>query len=223
MLAFIVRLMMLRAAELKVNTPKCSFGLKDIPYLGYVITRKGIKPVPKKVQGIMDIGRTSTSTKYRALMGMVQYYRDMCPRQSHLLAPLKEASRGPRCIKLSWNDVLEISFKESKRMLSGETLLSFPDWKLTFMVHTNSHDKQVGAVISQNNKHVDFLSRRLSKPQRNYTMTDEELIVIVECLKKSRGIIFGYEINVFSDYNNLLYAATLSEYQRVICWRLIIK
>ena len=46
----------LRAAGLKVNSPKCSFGLKEIPYLGYVITREGVKPDPNKVQGIMDIG-----------------------------------------------------------------------------------------------------------------------------------------------------------------------
>ena len=38
------------AAGLKVNAPKWSFGLKDIPYLGYIITREGIKPDPKKVQ-----------------------------------------------------------------------------------------------------------------------------------------------------------------------------
>ena len=46
----------LRAAGLKVNAPKCSFGLKEIPYLGYVITREGIKTDMKKVQGIMDLG-----------------------------------------------------------------------------------------------------------------------------------------------------------------------
>ena len=44
------------AAVLRVNAPKCSFGLKEIPYLGYVITREGIKTELKKVQGIMDIG-----------------------------------------------------------------------------------------------------------------------------------------------------------------------
>ena len=38
----------LRAAALKFNAPKCSFGLKEIPYLGYVITREGIKPDSKK-------------------------------------------------------------------------------------------------------------------------------------------------------------------------------
>ena len=42
---------------LKVTDPKCSFGLKDIPYLGYVITWKGIKPDLKKVIEIMDIRR----------------------------------------------------------------------------------------------------------------------------------------------------------------------
>ena len=61
------------AAGLKVNAPKCTFGLKEIPYLGCLITRKGIKPDPNKVQGIMDIGRPATTTEARALICMVKY------------------------------------------------------------------------------------------------------------------------------------------------------
>ena len=53
----------LRAEGLNVNSPKCSFGLKDIHYLGHVITREAIKPDPKKVQGIMDIWRPTNMTK----------------------------------------------------------------------------------------------------------------------------------------------------------------
>ena len=53
----------LSAEGLKVNDTKCSFGLKDIPYLGYVITKKGIKPDPKKLQGIMDLGQTTTQQR----------------------------------------------------------------------------------------------------------------------------------------------------------------
>ena len=52
----------LRDAGLKVNAPKCSFGLKEITYLGYVIIREGIKTETKKVQGIMDLRRPSTTT-----------------------------------------------------------------------------------------------------------------------------------------------------------------
>ena len=54
-------------------------------------------------------------------------------------------------------------------------------------------------------------------------MTEKELITIVECLKQFRGILFSYEINVFSDHKNLVYAVTLSEFQRVMRWRLIIE
>ena len=61
----------LRAAGLKVNAPNHSFGLKDIPYLGCVITREGIKPHPKKVKGIVDIWRQATTTEAQALIGMV--------------------------------------------------------------------------------------------------------------------------------------------------------
>ena len=67
----------LRAAGLSVSAPKCSFGLNEIPYLGYVITREGIKQVPKKVQGIMYLVRPATTNEAIALIGMVHYYRDM--------------------------------------------------------------------------------------------------------------------------------------------------
>ena len=60
----------LRAAGLKVNSPKWSFGLNNIPYMGYVIKKEGIKPDHKKVKGIMDIRRTNTSS-FKELKCMV--------------------------------------------------------------------------------------------------------------------------------------------------------
>ena len=56
-------------------------------------------------------------------------------------------------------------------MVSAETLLSYTDWKLTFTSHTDDSDKQLGAVISQNNKPIAFFSVKLSQPRRNYTTT----------------------------------------------------
>ena len=70
---------------LKFDALKCSYGLKDITYLGYVITWYGIKHDLKKVQGIMDLDRPTTTTEARALIVMVQYYSDMWPRLSQIL------------------------------------------------------------------------------------------------------------------------------------------
>ena len=58
-------------------------------------------------------------------------------------------------------------------MVSAEMLLSYPGWKIPFIVHTDASNKQVGAFISQNNKPIAFLSIRLIKPQLNYTTTEK--------------------------------------------------
>ena len=132
----------------------------------------------------MDLGITYTNTEAKSLIGMVQYYRDMCPRWYNILAPLTEAASDPKGRKILWNYALENSFKELKRMVSAETLLSYPYWKLLFTVHTDDSDEQLGAVISQNNTVIALLSRRLSNPQCNYTTTNKVLLAVVECINQ---------------------------------------
>ena len=50
-------------------------------------------------------------------------------------------------------------------MVSAKTLLSYPYWKIPFAVDTDASDKQLGAVISQNNNRI--FSWILRNPQRN--------------------------------------------------------
>ena len=44
----------------------------------------------------MDLGQPTTTNKAQAFSGMVQYYRDMWPRRSQILAPLTDAASGPK-------------------------------------------------------------------------------------------------------------------------------
>ena len=86
----------MRAVGLKHSDTKWSFGLKENSNLCYIITQKKIKPDLNKVQGIMDLRRPNTTTESRELIGMFNYYRDICPRQSHILDPLAEADSVPK-------------------------------------------------------------------------------------------------------------------------------
>ena len=111
----------------------------------------------------MDIAQTETTTESRLIIDIVQYYRYMWPRRSHILASLVYAASGPKGGKILWNDELESSFQELKGMVSSETLISYPDWKLPFTVHTYASDKQLGGFIIQNKKPIAFFSRKLGK------------------------------------------------------------
>ena len=55
----------------------------------------------------MDIGKPATTIEVQTLIGMVHYYRYMCPRQLNVLDPLTEAYSGPKGIKILQNDSLE--------------------------------------------------------------------------------------------------------------------
>ena len=102
-------------------------------------------------------------------------------------------------------------------------MLNYPDWSKPFDIHTDASDHQLGAVISQERKPIAFFSRKLKSAQKNYTTTEKELLSIVECVKEFRNILFGYPIQVFSDQENLVHAATMLQSQRVMRWQLILE
>ena len=100
-------------------------------------------------------------------------------------------SSNPKGGAIIWNNDLEVAFCELKCMVSAKTLLNNPDWTIPFPVHTDVSDKQLGVVISQNDKHISFFMIKVSNPQNNYNAIDKEHILVVECLNQLYGIIFG--------------------------------
>ena len=89
----------------------------------------------------MNIGIPTTTTEAQELISMIQYYRYMFPSQYHILDFLIEATSSRKGRKIIWNDTLEESFKEPKRMVSAVTSLSYPDWNIPFTIHTDAFDK----------------------------------------------------------------------------------
>ena len=113
------------------------------------------------------------------------------------------------------------AFDTMKRIISRETLLSYPDFQKPFTIHTDASHTQLGAVISQNDKPIAFYSRKLNPAQTRYTTTERELLSIVETLKEFRNILLGHEIIVHTDHKNLTYKNFNTE--RVMRWQLILE
>ena len=74
----------LSEAGLKVNVTKSSFCKPELEYLGFWITSKGIQPLTKKVEAILNITTPTKRKEVRAFPGMVNFYRDMWPRRTHI-------------------------------------------------------------------------------------------------------------------------------------------
>jgi hypothetical protein len=57
---------------LKVNATKSFFCTHEIEYLGYILTRGGIKPQPKEVQAILALNLPNNVKDLWHFLGMVQ-------------------------------------------------------------------------------------------------------------------------------------------------------
>ena len=206
-------------AGLKVNATKSAFGKTQIEYLGFFITRQGIKPVAKKVEAIHAIAPPTTHKQLRQFIGIINYYRDMWKRRSDLLAPLTALCSSNA--KWRWTDVEQKAFDLVKTAISKEVLLSYPDFNAPFDIHTDASKYQLGSVISQGGRPVAFYSRKLNPAQQRYTTTERELLSIVETLKEFCNILLGQQVVVHTDHLNLTHKQFNTD--RVMRWRLILE
>ena len=206
-------------AGLRVNADKSFFGRDAIEYLGYWVTREGIQPLPAKVEAMLNMEEPKTRKQLRAFIGLVNYYRDMWHRRSHVLAPLTQLCSETK--PFVWGDAQRKAFREAKRILSKDAILAFPDFSKEFVIYTDASLYQLGGVITQDKKPLAFYSRKLTDAQTRYTTTERELLSIVETLKEFRNILLGHKIVVYTDHKNLIYDNLQTD--RVLRWRLLLE
>ena len=209
----------LSQAGFRMNVRKSNFAVDKIEYLGYWLTRDGIMPQPKKVEAVKRLAVPKTKRQLRHFLGIVNYYRDMWKRRSHILAPLTELASKTKPFK--WGDAQDKAFRHIKKVICRETLLSYPDFNEPFEIYTDASNYQLGAVIMQKGKPLAFYSRKLNSAQKRYTTGEQELLSIVETLKEFRNILLGQQIIVHTDHKNILYEKLSSD--RIIRWRLLLE
>eukprot|EP00804_Cyclotella_cryptica_P021801 CCRYP_000786-RA/>CCRYP_000786-RA protein AED:0.24 eAED:0.27 QI:0/0/0/1/0/0/2/0/177 len=155
---------------------------------------------------------------------MVQYYKDLWARCSEVLAPLtslvaNKTKKSPWC----WDTVHQKAFDDIKTTIAKDVVLAYPDCSREFEIYTDASSKQLGSVITKGNRPLAFFSRKLSTAQQKYSVTELELLAIVETLKEFKGMLWGQRLKVYTDHKNLIQDALGLTSDRVYRWRLLLE
>lgn len=213
-------LLKLEKANLRVNLDKTEFLKTETEFLGYIITNKGIKPDPKKVQAILKIKPPENLKELKKFHGLTSYYRRFIRDFANIAKPLTNLTRGPNAqvkasqskkVKINLNGKELDSFKHLKEALSSSEVLAFPDFEKPFVLTTDASNHAIGAVLSQGeigkDRPITFISRSLNKTEENYATNEKELLAIVWALDNLRNYLYGAKkIKILTDHQPLTFA-----------------
>ncbi|RHN78855.1 putative nucleotidyltransferase, Ribonuclease H [Medicago truncatula] len=196
-------LQVLKEKKLYAKLSKCEFWLKEVSFLGHVISGDGIAVDPSKVEAVSQWETPKSVTEIRSFLGLAGYYRRFIEGFSKLALPLTQLTcKGKTFV---WDVHCEKSFGELKKRLTTAPVLILPKSDEPFVVYCDASKLGLGGVLMQEGKVVAYASRQLRVHEKNYPTHDLELAAVVFVLKIWRHYLYGSRFEVFSDHKSLKY------------------
>lgn len=196
--------------NLKLSPKKCNLARTEVQYLGHKVTREGLHTASEKVEAVSSWPTPRTLTDVRSFLGLCQYYAKFVPNFSEIAKPLfqlTEGRRKPKTSSVLWTEECGDAFRKLKHCLTTAPVLGYPQSEGTFIVDTDCSHNSFGAVLSQiqGDKEcvLEYFSKVLNKPERNYCATRQELLAVVKTIKHFRHYLLAKKFVVRTDHASL--------------------
>ncbi|XP_058840771.1 uncharacterized protein LOC131696235 [Topomyia yanbarensis] len=196
----------LREANLVINFEKSNFCCHELPYLGYILSREGLRPNPDRVQAILGYEAPSSVRSLRRFLGMVNYYRRFIDKFSELTAPLTDLLKNkPK--RVQWNNAAGEAFKAIKERLISAPVMANPDFSVPFSVQTDASDTALAGVLTQlqngEERVIAYYSEKLKGAELSYHAAEKEGLAALRCIEKFRCYIEGTRFTLVTDSSAL--------------------
>jgi hypothetical protein len=215
-------LSLLRDSGLQLDIHKCKFAVKEVLYLGYIVTAEdSVRPDPEKVKAIQQWEHPRNVKGVRSFLGFANFYRDFIPEFSKIAAPLHALTK--RNEEFYWRDAQQEAFNKLKAAFIASPVLVQWDPNRPTLVEADCSGGALGGCLSQEVRGVlhpvGYHSASLTPEQRNYTIHDKELLAVVRCVEAWSAELQSVRdpFTILTDHKNLEYFSTarlLSERQQ---------
>jgi hypothetical protein len=176
-------LSIMKAQSLYAKESKCEFGMTELLYLGHIISAQGVQVHQENIRAILDWPTPRNVTELRSFFGLCNYYMRFVRGFSQLGAPLTDLTKHGAFI---WTEESRKAFDHMKEVMSTCPVLALPDFTLPFVLECDASDEGIGAILMQGGHPIVFERRKLSQPERLYSIYDNKMLAIMHALTKFR-------------------------------------
>jgi hypothetical protein len=180
--------------------------LKEVPFLGHVISKGGIFIDPSKIENVLSWNTPTSVSNVHNFLGLAGYYRSFIEGFSKISKPMIELLGKNK--KFEWSAKREASFEELKKWLMAVTVLVMPNMEKPFSIYCDASRQRLGCILMQDGHVVAYASRQLRKHEEHYPTHNLELAAVVHALKIWRYYLIGKRCEIYSDHKRLKYIFT---------------
>ena len=116
----------LRENKFYAKLSKCEFNKPELPFLGHIVGRNGLKVDPKKVYVITEWTTPQTLKELRSFLGLANYFRRFVSNYSTVAHPLTALTGSG--VPWLWTGEHEAAFLAIKTALASPPVLALPDF-----------------------------------------------------------------------------------------------
>ena len=187
---------------IKLKREKVTFCTNQVTFHGHLLTDKGVKPDPGKIEAIINMPTPKDRKAVARLNGMINYLSRFLPKLADIMAPIRQLTHKnePFC----WNEERQNALDRIKRLISEAPVLAYFNPNLTVEIQCDSSQDGLGAVLLQNGKPLDYRSRTLSDTEKRYAQIEKELLAVVYAAEKFHDYIYGRPVKVYTDHHPLI-------------------
>ncbi|GBG74475.1 hypothetical protein CBR_g18885 [Chara braunii] len=209
----------LRDAGFKIALEKSEFFLSEISFLGYVVTRGGLRPDSRKVAALKEAPVPTSLTQVRAFLGLASYYWRFIKGFAAIARPLTNLLRKDQ--PLSWDAECQQAFATLKDTLATAPILIRPDPSKQFILITDWQPETISAILAQKGndgrEHViEYASRTVSDERRNDSAPQGECYAVVWGIQHFHPYLYGQKFRLVTDHEPLLTLKKLTNYTGMI-------
>ncbi len=135
--------------KLFVKAEKCEFHAESVTFLGHIISTRGIKPDPAKIEAVAKWPVPDSCKVLQRFLGFANFYRRYIRKYNfgQIAAPLMALTFTK--VFFRWNQDAQLAFDALNSRIVSAPVLLVPDPESQFIVEVDASDVGVGAVLSQ--------------------------------------------------------------------------
>ncbi|KAA3483468.1 reverse transcriptase [Gossypium australe] len=195
----------LRDKQLYAKFSKCEFWLREVSFLGHIVSAAGIRVDPSKISAILDWKPPRNVSKVLSFLRLAGYYKWVIKGFSMIATPLTRLLQ--KDMKFKWSKKCQKSFDQLKALLTEAPVLIQPYSGKEFVIYSDASLNGFGCE----GKVIAYASRQLKPHEKNYLTDDLELAAVVFALKIWRHYLFGEKCHIYTDHKILKYLMTQKE------------